>query len=130
MSLGAHAHAHAHCKQKSCALRSVAVPRTQARAKLVAEVVRAAWLFCGRYPELHPFSVPPASQEVAGAPVHGSPSRACAELLLTRSTERLGRQLGSRRVEPCPQGEPTRTKAAERACDEGSRVSGQDMMFE
>jgi len=63
LSLGAHAHAHAHCKQKSCALRSVAVPRTQARAKLVAEVVRAAWLFCGRYPELHPFSVPPASQE-------------------------------------------------------------------
>jgi hypothetical protein len=76
LSLGAHAHAHAHCKQKSCALRSVAVPRTQARAKLVAEVVRAAWLFCGRYPELHPFSVPPASQEFALACMRRAPAYA------------------------------------------------------
>ena len=89
-------------------------PRPRPRP-LQAEVMRAAWLFRGRKPELNSLQKSCAqrgcSADATPSSTHSvcRPRRrsacprfafACAELLLTRSFERLGRQLGSRRVEP------------------------------
>ena len=67
-------HAHAHCKQKSCAQRGCSADASPSSTHSVCRLRRRS--ACPRF------------------------AFACAELLLTRSFERLGRQLGSRRVEP------------------------------
>jgi hypothetical protein len=99
--------------------RSVPTPRPR---PLQTEVMRAAWLFRGRKPELHSFSVPPASQERLSS-VRLRVRRAPAYALIREAWSAAG--IAARGA---VQGEPTRTKAAERACGESSRVSGQDII--